>query len=128
MEKEEEITKKAVSRFREGYLRSEAVLKTFAEAQKIECEYIPRIATGFGAGMGRMGFVYGALTGAVMSIGLKYGRNSLQTKRKNMNDARQKFNNFSRVSKETFGSIFCCDLINCDLTTEGEDKNLENNR
>ncbi|MEM1564765.1 MAG: C-GCAxxG-C-C family protein [Candidatus Bathyarchaeia archaeon] len=118
MEKEKEIIEKAVSKFREGYLCSEAVLKTFADAQKIECKYIPRIATGFGAGMGRTGFVCGALTGAVMAIGLKYGRNMPPDEIENYERCVAKIQQLFKDFRETFGSIFCRDLTNCDLTTE----------
>jgi C_GCAxxG_C_C family probable redox protein len=35
---------------------------------------IPRLATGFGAGIARKGLLCGALTGAIMVIGMKLGR------------------------------------------------------
>ncbi|MCS7123925.1 MAG: C-GCAxxG-C-C family protein [Candidatus Bathyarchaeota archaeon] len=117
MGKEEEIVEKAVSIFMEGYLCAEAVLKTFAETQKIKCRNIPKIATGFGGGMGRTGFVCGALTGAVMAISLKYGRNTpseAESYEKCSARIQQLFKGFN----ETFGSVFCRDLTDCDLTTE----------
>ena len=40
----------------------------------MECAAIPRIATPFGGGIGGRGEVCGAVTGAVMAIGLKHGR------------------------------------------------------
>ncbi|MEM3579430.1 MAG: C-GCAxxG-C-C family protein [Candidatus Bathyarchaeia archaeon] len=118
MEKEEKTIEKTVSKFREGYLCSEAVLETFAETQKIKCKYIPKIATGFGAGMGRTGFVCGALTGAVMAIGLKYGRDTPPDEIENYERCVVKIQQLFKDFKETFGSIFCRDLTNCDLTTE----------
>ena len=45
-----------------------------AKCQGVESPLIPRIATGFGAGVGRSGEVCGAVTGAVMGLSIRYGR------------------------------------------------------
>jgi C_GCAxxG_C_C family probable redox protein len=122
MKKEKEIVEKAVSRFKEGYLCSESVLMTFAEAHRIECEQIPKIATGFGAGIGRAGSLCGALTGAIMAIGLKYGRRTLNEK-ETYEKCLEKSLKFYRKFQEEFGSVFCLDMTQCDLTTaEGKRK------
>ncbi|MEM1563869.1 MAG: C-GCAxxG-C-C family protein [Candidatus Bathyarchaeia archaeon] len=122
MEKEEEIVKKAVSRFLEGYLCSEAIIKTFAEAHQIKCEQIPKIATGFGAGIGRAGSLCGALTGAVMAISLKHGRktpNETEAYEKCMAKSLQLYKEF----EEKCGGVYCRDLTKCDLSTiEGRRK------
>jgi C_GCAxxG_C_C family probable redox protein len=121
----EEIVEKAVSRFREGYLCSEAVLMTFAEVYGIKCGQIPKIATGFGAGIGRSGSLCGALTGAIMALGLKYGRKTLnetEAYEKCLAKSLQLYGKF----KEEFGSTLCRDLTECDLTTaEGRRKYME---
>lgn len=122
MDNDEKIVEKAVSRFMEGYLCSESILKTFAEAQKIECEHIPKIATGFGGGIGRNGSVCGALTGAVMAISLKYGRNT-PDETKNYEKCMDKVQQLLKSFEETFGSILCHKLTNCNLATaEGRQK------
>jgi hypothetical protein len=46
-----------------------------AECMGVESGLIAKIATTFGAGMSREGEVCGALSGAVMGLGLRYGRN-----------------------------------------------------
>ncbi|MEM2946824.1 MAG: C-GCAxxG-C-C family protein [Candidatus Bathyarchaeia archaeon] len=121
MEKEE-IIERAVARFREGYLCSEAILKTFAEAYGIECEQIPKIATGFGAGIGRAGSLCGALTGAIMALSLNYGRKTLNEKEA-YEKCLAKSLQFYRKFEEKFGTVFCRDLTRCDLTTvEGRQK------
>ena len=120
--KKEEVVKKAVSRFREGYLCSESILLTFAEACGIRCEQIPKIATGFGGGIGRAGSVCGALTGAVMALGLKYGRKTLN-ETEACEICLKKSLEFYKKFEEEFGSVFCRDLTQCDLTTtEGRRK------
>lgn len=122
MSAEEEIIERAVSMFREGYLCSESILKTFAEAQGMACEHVPKIATGFGGGMGRRGLVCGALTGAVMALSLKYGRKTLG-ETENYEKCMAKVQQLLKGFEETFGSTICRELTNCDLTTvEGRQK------
>lgn len=83
---------------------------------------IPRIATGFGAGMGRHGETCGALVGAIMALGLKYGREGAE-------DSEAKANTYDKVEsllqafRDKYGTAVCCDLIGCDLqTTEGNER------
>ncbi len=74
MEKEE-VMGKAVLYFTTGFNCAEALLLALQEAlNEEENNIIPRIATPFGAGIGGRGSVCGALSGAIMAIGLKYGR------------------------------------------------------
>ena len=66
----------ALSYFRMGYNCAESVLLAIAkDALAIDCDLIPKIATGFGGGISRQGYVCGAISGAVIGFGLKYGRN-----------------------------------------------------
>ena len=58
----------------QGYLCSEAILLALSQYLNIQSEIIPKIATGFGAGIGRHGEACGALSGAVMGLGLRFGR------------------------------------------------------
>lgn len=69
-----ETVKRAEQYADKGFLCSEAVLLALSEAQNIKSDIIPRIATGFGAGISRQGEVCGALTGAIMGLGLRFGR------------------------------------------------------
>jgi cysteine synthase A len=61
--------------FRNGLYCSEAILRAFNEAYELclEEKYY-KIATGFGSGMGESGCTCGAVTGAVMALGLIAGR------------------------------------------------------
>ena len=115
MEKEE-VIEKAVSRFREGFLCVEAVLMTFAEYQKIKSDIIPKIATGFGAGIGRRGSLCGALTGAIMALSLKYGRNNVDDREAYERCMKKSFECYMQF-KTKFGSVFCKELTECDFTT-----------
>ena len=84
------------------------------DALKINSDLIPKISTGFGGGISRRGYVCGAVSGAVMGFGLKYGRNSseeLQAKTCN------RVVEFYKQFQEKFGSIVCKGLCGHDLST-----------
>jgi len=111
-----DAVRKASSLFREGLACSESVLMGFADANGISSEVIPRIATGFAGGIGRRGSVCGALTGAIMALGLKYGRSKIGDS--NAFDlCVAKSSECYKMFEQEFGSAFCYDLIKCDLST-----------
>ncbi|HJX22906.1 MAG TPA: C-GCAxxG-C-C family protein [Candidatus Bathyarchaeia archaeon] len=109
-------------RFREGFVCSESVLMTFSESFQMKSEIIPRIASGFGGGIGRKGSICGALAGAIMSLGLKYGRNK-SDETDALDVCQEKSSEcYERFEKE-MGSVNCRDLIQCDISTvEGRKK------
>ena len=70
----EETQKLAETYAGQRFLCSESCLMALAKCQGVESPIIPRIATGFGAGVGRSGEICGAVTGAIMGLSLRYGR------------------------------------------------------
>ncbi|MCW4055801.1 MAG: C-GCAxxG-C-C family protein, partial [Candidatus Bathyarchaeota archaeon] len=66
---------KAAIYFRGGYNCAQSVLLAMQEHYGTKSDVIPKIASAFGGGVGRCGSVCGALTGAVMTIGMKHGTN-----------------------------------------------------
>jgi len=81
-------------------------------------DVIPKIASAFGGGVGRCGSVCGALTGAVMAIGMKHGTNERGVeKRETAYGLTQRF--YEQFTKE-LGTPFCRELIGYDLTKPGE--------
>ncbi len=92
------------------------MLLGLVQALGIESAGVPRIATGLGGGVARHGEVCGALIGAALALGLKYGRESGE-------DSAAKKDMYSRVDRlirrfeEEFGSIRCRELTGCDLLT-----------
>lgn len=60
----------AVERFKTGANCSQAVLGEYAEEYGVDSTSALKIACGFGGGMGRLGGTCGAVTGAIMAIGL----------------------------------------------------------
>ncbi len=63
-------------------------------------ELVPKIAGGFGGGIGRCGSVCGALTGSIMAVGIKYASNETGVEKRAKAYATQKrFSNSSKSSK-----------------------------
>ena len=107
---------KATDYFKKGYSCSQAILSTYSEELGLDKSLALKISTGFGAGMARMAKTCGAITGAYMVLGLKYGRN-------NEKDIDAKENTYSKIEDLTKkfikinGSIKCKDLLNCDISS-----------
>lgn len=113
----------AVSYFKEGYNCAQSILLAMQKFWNVENPLEPKIASAFGGGIGRRGSLCGALTGGVISIGLKYGTNNpvVEEREKAYSLALEFYNRF----KKACGGVLCRDLIGCDLTNPEE---LENAR
>lgn len=68
-----EKSEKAVELFKTGLCCSQAVFCAFAEDFGMDAEMAQKISAGLGGGVGRMREVCGAVTGATLALGLKYG-------------------------------------------------------
>jgi C_GCAxxG_C_C family probable redox protein len=106
----------AVSCFRDGFMCSQAVLLAYAGQFGVDRESALRISAAFGGGMGRMGEICGAVTGAFMVIGLKYGRVVVQDT-KSHEKTNRLVKEFVGKFKSVNGSIVCRELLGCDLNT-----------
>jgi len=106
----QELKKKAEELYSSGdYLCSEAVFTVINDylGQPLPLEAV-RIASGFPVGIGHAGCACGALTGAIMALGLKYGRTApRQDNQKIIALSNQLHDQF----KEQFGSTCCRVLI-----------------
>jgi C_GCAxxG_C_C family probable redox protein len=113
---------RAVSGLKEGFNCAQAVFSTFAPELGLEENKAARIASLFGGGMARTGGTCGAVTGAFMALGLKYGSSRPQDKEikeKGYEIARE----FVRRFTERNGSTVCRDLLGCDIgTPEGYER------
>ena len=111
-----EVAKK---QFEKGFLCAPAVLSTYSEQLGLERELALKNACGFGAGIGRMGKTCGAVTGAVMVIGLKHGQVNLADE-----ESRQitymLVKEFVDRFTALYGSVECKELIGYDLSNSGE--------
>ena len=72
-----------------------------------------RIAAPFGAGMARQGEVCGALSGALMVLGLQYGQDRPDGKEQTYRMAHE----FMEIFRERHGALRCRDLVGHDIST-----------
>lgn len=108
----------AREKFESGYNCSQSVLFVCMDKNQISQDTALKIANGFGAGMGRMQEVCGAVTGAIMVLGLKYGRGENED-RNATEQTYQKTRDFIKSFEDIHDSIICRELLNgCDLRTE----------
>jgi C_GCAxxG_C_C family probable redox protein len=117
------FSEKAANYFKRDYNCAESVLLTMQEYYGIRRNtLIPKVATAFGGGIGGRGSLCGALTGAIMAIGLKHGTDkTVLTEKGKAYEIALKF--YDRFVKE-WGSPFCRELIGYDLTNPEELKRL----
>mgnify|MGYP006309133697 CR=1 FL=1 len=115
-------TEKAAEIFNQGFNCAQSVLYTFADDLGINKEFALKVASGFGAGMGRMQKTCGAVTGAVMVIGFFYGSSK-------SNDHFSKERTYEAVQKfikdfeKLHNTSDCIDLLGADMKTpEGKEK------
>ena len=103
--------------FPEGrpYNCCESVLLALAEFLDVESELIPKIATGLGAGFSLNGLTCGSMSGAVMAIGIKYGRKSND---ESPQVAWSKVDSFVKAFKERWGATSCMELTGLDIKTD----------
>ena len=107
----------AIDSFESGYNCAQSVLKAFSEELHLNEAQAMNMASGFGAGMGRLQETCGAVTGAFMVIGL-YNSLAFQLN-ENRNDITAKMiQDFESNFKAKHGSTACNELINCNLNTE----------
>jgi len=109
----------AKKQFEKGFHCAPAILSTYSKQFGLDKALALRIACGFGAGIGRMGRTCGAVTGALMVIGLKHGQVNLadqESSQRTYTLVREFINRFTT----THGSIECKELIGYDLSDSSE--------
>ncbi|MFC2101774.1 C-GCAxxG-C-C family protein [Bacteroidota bacterium] len=65
-------TEEALEQFKQGYNCAQSILTTYGKDYGLDRTTALKVATGFGAGMGRQLDTCGMLTGAYMVIGMKH--------------------------------------------------------
>jgi C_GCAxxG_C_C family probable redox protein len=117
--------------FKEGFSCSQAVLAAFAADEGLDRELALRISQPFGGGIARLADWCGAVTGALMVIGLRHGRTraaDIAARDKTYDLVRQ----FVKEFTARRGAVRCRDLLGCDIGTpagakEAEDRHLHEN-
>lgn len=103
----------------QGYSCSQSVLAVYAEKSGIATELALKLATPFSGGVSRMGQMCGALSGAIMVIGLAYGNatpEDKEAKEKTIQLTREFVNRF----QERNGDFRCPALLGYDLSKPEE--------
>lgn len=100
--------KKAVECFEQGYNCSQAIFSTYARDLGIPTDKACKIASGFGGGM-RIDGTCGAVTGALMVLGLKFA--------KGKDKPYDKIIKFAETFCKRNYSTDCQALIGCDIRT-----------
>jgi len=114
----------AVARFGKGHSCAQAVFSTFAEQMGMDYQTAVKLTAGFGGGMG-MGGVCGAVSGAYLALGLKFGGIDPKANEQTAKLARE----FVQRFKAQHRAVNCRELLGCDMgTPEGrkvfKEKNL----
>ena len=113
----------AISCFEEGFYCSQAVLVPYADQFGLKHQTALRISSGFGAGMGGMAKTCGAVTGAFLVLGLKYGSTIASEKGIVCGPIKEFVQRFEARN----ASIGCQELLDCDISTPAGDKAAREN-
>ncbi len=117
-----ERSEQAKTLFLSGNNCAQSVLLSFAEDLKISKELALKISAGFGGGMGKMQQTCGAVTGAIMVLGLLKGEhvnNNDELKSETCSSVIE----LSRQFTASFQTTSCRELTGCDLNSqEGAEK------
>jgi len=117
----------AVALFQQGFTCSQAVLSVFAQDFGLERDMALRISQGFGAGIAYTDDTCGAVSGAIMVIGLRYGRiraDDIVAKEKTYAVVRE----FLREFKKRNGSVDCTGLLGYDLSDPQQVAEVKKNK
>ncbi len=96
------------------------MLGSFAERYQLSKEHAVRLGCAFGGGMGRSGQMCGAVTGALMVLGLAHGGTAedLAAREKTYAVTKELFSRF----RGRHGSLVCRELLGVDIgTAEGRE-------
>jgi len=122
----QKYSEKALKKFNDGYNCAQSVLYAFNE-YNLDENLALNISVGFGVGMGRKQEVCGAISGAIMVLGLKYGNNGNSTQEK-INSVYEKVQCLFDEFIKKKGTVKCIELLNgCNLLTDKGQKYFRNN-
>ena len=111
-------SEKALELFANNFNCSQAVLTAFAADFGLEEELALKLGTSFGGGA-RNAEICGAVSGALLVLGLKYGH-YVATDNEQKSRSYAIAVDYTNRFKETHGSIVCRDLLKYDLTIPEE--------
>ena len=101
----------AVALFETGMNCAQSVFCAFAEDLGMDAETAAKVSSGLGGGVGRLREVCGAVTGATLVLGMKYGPDKTVVY--------EKVQAFAAEFKAEMGSIVCRELLSGSGATSG---------
>ncbi len=108
-------TENAVQMFKDGYACSQAILASFAHRYDLDQETALKLASPYGGGIGRQGLQCGAVSGALMVLGLHSGRVDPDDEAtRNQNDALVR--EFMSRFAQKHGTVMCNELTDVDIS------------
>jgi C_GCAxxG_C_C family probable redox protein len=117
----------ALASFKSGFTCSSAVFSAFSDELGLDGETAEKIACGFGAGISKTGNICGAVSGAILVIGLKYGKT-----KQGDDAATEKTRAFVREFMQEFtehhGSVNCTELLGYNLSNPDEYENARDSK
>jgi C_GCAxxG_C_C family probable redox protein len=116
-------TEKAVADFGKGFNCSQAVLGAFADELGLDGKTASKVSSGFGGGIARGGDVCGAVTGAIMALGLNYFSPEADLQQSKA-QVYKMVNDFKKRFKKQHNSIICRELLGYDMSTEDGAKKI----
>jgi C_GCAxxG_C_C family probable redox protein len=123
------MTKSAqtLASFKDGFTCSSAVFSSFSEELGLDRETAKKISCGFGAGISKTGNICGAVSGAIMVIGLKYGKTK-QGDNAATEKIRALVREFMQEFTERHGSVNCTELLGYNLSNPAEYDKAHHNK
>ena len=103
----------ALARFRQNFNCAQSVLVAFAPQLGLDENQALRMASPFGGGVARRGQVCGAVTGALMALGLAHGADTSAGKE----DAYLLGREFLQRFEARHGRSLCRELLDIDIST-----------
>ncbi len=110
------LTQKATELFAEGYSCSQSLLASRAGQFGLSAENALKVSAAFGGGLGRQGEVCGAVSGALMVIGLAHGQTTPQQKEAKEHTYQLTRRFIAEFTRRT-GALHCSDLLGCQIGT-----------
>ncbi len=107
-------SEEAISSFKQGFTCSSSIFSAFSSELGLDADTAKKIACGLGAGISRTGNICGAVSGAILVIGLKYGKTVIGDDAAT-EKTRLLVRKFIQEFVELEGSICCSELLGYNL-------------
>ena len=118
---------RAVACHHEGFSCSQSVFTSLCEEFGMDRVSALKVAGGFGSGIGHSTETCGAITGAVMLIGLKHGKFVPGDTERSDEKCYEVAQEFMKKFINEFGCFKCRDLLGADTNTEEGRQYVEDN-